>query len=198
MIFHSQDVAQFTSFPFLSHTMPLASTLLIRCVLDAWVCWWIIIHISWMWLMSSTSSLKQYQYPFLLLEGPKSSNTSSSIKFQPYFKRLRQGLMLHKPYIEANCWQVTWVLLSQIIFRTFLYNDSTSGDVTLLIFTLTPSIFTLCLISPLLKLQMFSNMMMSYVQWMMWKVAKGPIFSHESTQVKAIIDMREMTTRTCI
>jgi hypothetical protein len=106
--------------------------------------------------------------------------------------------MLHKPYIEANCWQVTWVLLLKIIFRTFLYNDSTYGDVTLLIFTLTPSIFTLCLISPLLKLQMFSNMMMSYVQWMMWKVAKGPIFSHESTQVKAIIDMREMTTRTCI
>jgi len=44
--------------------------------------------------------------------------------------------------------------------RSFPYNGFTYGNVTLSIFILTPSIFTLCLISLLPKLQMFLDMMM--------------------------------------
>jgi hypothetical protein len=47
-------------------------------------------------LMSTTLSWKQHWYRFLLLEGSKSSCTSSSIRSWPSFKHLGQGPMLHK------------------------------------------------------------------------------------------------------
>ncbi len=96
LIVHSQKMDQLITCPFFSRMMPLASTLLTRRLFGTWVHWWTIIQTSSMCLMSSTLSLKQYQYPFLLLEGPKSSYISSFAKSWPTFKHLRHDLVMHK------------------------------------------------------------------------------------------------------
>jgi len=69
---------QLMSFPYFSHTIPLAFALLIMRMFGTWVCWCVTMNKFYILAISSSSFVWRYQYLFLFMEGPKKAFTSSS------------------------------------------------------------------------------------------------------------------------